>query len=40
MDRADVRLLVGVLALSVAVLWTAAVLGAAVVLFRLIGGLA
>lgn len=39
MDRADVRIVLGLVAVSVAVLWAAVVLGAAVWLFRLIGGL-
>jgi hypothetical protein len=38
MDGGDVRLLLGVLAVSVGVLWAAAILGLAVLVFRLIGG--
>lgn len=38
MDRDDLRLVVGVLAVSFGVLWAAVVLGAAVWLFRLLGG--
>lgn len=38
-DRADVRVVLGVLAVSVAVLWGALILGAAVWLFRVVGGL-
>jgi hypothetical protein len=39
MDHDDLRIVLGMLAVSVAVLWAAVVLGAAVWLFRLIGGL-
>jgi hypothetical protein len=38
-DRDDLCILLAVLAVSVAVLWAAAVLGAAILLVRLIGGL-
>lgn len=38
MDRDDLRIVLGVLVLSLAVLWSAVVLGAAVFVFRLIGG--
>ena len=39
MDRGDLRLVLGVVAVSVGVLWAAAVIGAAILLVRLIGGL-
>lgn len=38
-DRSDLRLVLGVLAVSVGVLWAAAVFGAAILLVRIIGGL-
>ena len=38
-DRADARILLGVLAVSLIILWTAAVLGLSVYVFRHIGGL-
>lgn len=39
LDRDDLRILLGVVLVSLAVLWAAAVLGAAILLVRLIGGL-
>ena len=39
MDRADVKLVLGVLAISFAVIWAALVIGAAIHVARLVGGL-
>ena len=39
MDRGDLRVVLGVVAVSLGVLWAAVVLGAAIHLVRLIGGL-